>query len=122
MSTSYQAAPADGPRPVSGGRRFFRGLWRRLEQWWRWDEQPTAAAFREACEQRDQAQAEVRRLRVQLATAHADADSANEEVLKLAAVCARDLERVKAETAAAAASREKALIDTANTKTAARRD
>lgn len=121
MSTS-NIPPADGPSPRSRGWRLIRGLFRWAEQLYRWDERPTAAAFREACEDRDKAQAEVRRLKVALASAQADADAASAEVDKLAAVCARDLERVMAEAAFEAAKREKALADVATSKTNARRE
>lgn len=119
MSKSYYA-PAEGDRPRSRGWRFIRGLFRLLEQAWRWDEWPNPASFREAVEQRDKAQGEVRAMGVELAAARAEADAMEAELKILSAVVTRNRERVMKETAEAVADREKALANTAASKTARR--
>lgn len=86
-----------------------RGFWGWLVQWLVWDERPSAAQYRLACNERDDAMDEARRLRVELADAHARADSAEAEVNVLAAVVRRNQERVDKEIAAAAAERERAM-------------
>ena len=113
------AGPGDGsvrPRSRLLARARLARAW--LAQWLLWDERPTAAAFRLACEERDHFEARVRRLEVELAVAHAEADAAKAEVGILAAVCNRNEERVLAEGAGASADREKALTAAAAVRSA----
>jgi hypothetical protein len=89
---------------------------------WRWDDSPTAAAYEEL--RRLLAASEAKRLKLEthLASAVAELDAAKHEVAVLAAVCARNEERVKAEQANYAADRERAVNSSAESRNARNRE
>lgn len=98
--------PGPVPAPDSRGRRWLRGFWGWLRQWYYWDGRPTPAQYREVCDRLRDAQLRIVELECELVVAQAEAEAAVGESEKLAAVVLRDRERVMAEQALAVAERE----------------